>query len=96
MMKQRRPTIYASDSRVGHLGAAGDLHGGRAWRAVRRPSDMVSVSRLGIILVSDPPLCYRMNIPSRFARSANKKRLLISKERFSSKVVFPDESEFKL
>jgi hypothetical protein len=40
-MKQRRPTIYASDSRVGHLGVAGDVHGGRAWRAVRRPSDMV-------------------------------------------------------
>ncbi|KIM23022.1 hypothetical protein M408DRAFT_78146 [Serendipita vermifera MAFF 305830] len=45
MMKQRRPTIYASDSRVGHLGAAGDVHGGRAWRTVRRPSDMNEYSR---------------------------------------------------
>jgi hypothetical protein len=44
MMKQRRPTIYASDSRVGHLGVAGDVHGGRAWKTVRRPSDMVSRS----------------------------------------------------
>ncbi|KAG8829883.1 Bud site selection protein bud4, partial [Serendipita sp. 399] len=45
MMKQRRPTIYASDSRVGHMGTAGDVHGGRAWRAVRRPSDMNEYSK---------------------------------------------------
>ncbi|KAG8810381.1 Bud site selection protein bud4 [Serendipita sp. 401] len=45
MMKQRRPTIYASDSRVGHIGTAGDVHGGRAWRAVRRPSDMNEYSK---------------------------------------------------
>ncbi|PVF93552.1 hypothetical protein CPB86DRAFT_790005 [Serendipita vermifera] len=45
MMKQRRPTIYASDSRVGHLGVAGDVHRGRAWKAVRRPSDMNEYSK---------------------------------------------------
>ncbi|CAG7850737.1 SubName: Full=Related to budding protein {ECO:0000313/EMBL:CCA68506.1} [Serendipita indica DSM 11827] len=44
MMKQRRPTIYASDSRVGHSGMAGDVHKGRAWRAVRRPSDMTTAT----------------------------------------------------
>lgn len=52
MMKQRRPTIYASDSRVGHLGVAGDVHGGRAWRAVRRPSDMVSHRYLLLFITS--------------------------------------------
>ncbi|CAG8638241.1 12428_t:CDS:2, partial [Acaulospora colombiana] len=53
MMKQRRPTIYASDSRVGHLGVAGDVHGGRAWKAVRRPSDMDIINTRIVIGIKD-------------------------------------------
>jgi hypothetical protein len=35
--------IYASsDDKVSHLGSVGDVDLGRAWRTVRRPSDMVS------------------------------------------------------
>lgn len=38
-------TIYASSSNeesVSHMDHVGDLDGGKAWRTVRRPSDMVS------------------------------------------------------
>lgn len=38
MLKERGRTIYASDRRVS---GAGDLHVGKAWKVVRRPSDMV-------------------------------------------------------
>jgi len=35
--------IFASADaeHVSHLSLAGDVNGGKAWRAVRRPSDMV-------------------------------------------------------
>lgn len=34
--------IYASsEDKVSHLGSVGDVDLGRAWRTVRRPSDMV-------------------------------------------------------
>jgi hypothetical protein len=34
--------IYASSDadRISHMASAGDVDGGKAWRAVRRPSDM--------------------------------------------------------
>lgn len=35
--------IASSDAdQVHHMSSAGDLNSGKAWRAVRRPSDMVS------------------------------------------------------
>ncbi|KAI0782988.1 hypothetical protein C8Q75DRAFT_811215 [Abortiporus biennis] len=38
---RERETIYASsDDRVAHIGDAGDVDEGRAWRTIRRPSDM--------------------------------------------------------
>lgn len=42
-VRERETTIYASSSneQVSHSNGAGDLNTGRAWRAVRRPSDMV-------------------------------------------------------
>ncbi|PPQ98778.1 hypothetical protein CVT24_003336 [Panaeolus cyanescens] len=41
-VRERAATIYASSSteQVSHSNGAGDLNAGRAWRAVRRPSDM--------------------------------------------------------
>jgi hypothetical protein len=48
MLMQRRPTIYASDSKVGHPPTASDAQRVKAWRAVRKPSDMVSLVSLKI------------------------------------------------
>ncbi|KAF9529228.1 hypothetical protein CPB83DRAFT_812523 [Crepidotus variabilis] len=41
-VRERETTIYASssDEKVSHMAGAGDLDSGRAWRTVRRPSDM--------------------------------------------------------
>ncbi|KAI0249242.1 hypothetical protein BJV78DRAFT_713955 [Lactifluus subvellereus] len=41
-VRQHSETIYASSDtdRVSHIDGAGDVDGGRAWRTVRRPSDM--------------------------------------------------------
>ncbi|TFK23955.1 hypothetical protein FA15DRAFT_620133 [Coprinopsis marcescibilis] len=41
-VRERKTTIYASssDDKVSHMAGAGDLDNGRAWRIVRRPSDM--------------------------------------------------------
>ncbi|KAG2016127.1 hypothetical protein CC2G_009328 [Coprinopsis cinerea AmutBmut pab1-1] len=41
-IREHRQTIYASSSheKVSHNSAAGDVDAGRAWRTVRRPSDM--------------------------------------------------------
>ncbi|KAH9060540.1 hypothetical protein EDB87DRAFT_1615074 [Lactarius vividus] len=41
-VRQHSETIYASSDadRVSHINGAGDVDGGRAWRTVRRPSDM--------------------------------------------------------
>ena len=43
-VKERETMIIASSDadHVHHMSSAGDLNSGRAWRAVRRPSDMVS------------------------------------------------------
>ena len=43
-MREREATIYASSSDpdgVTHMSGPGDVNTGKAWRAVRRPSDMV-------------------------------------------------------
>ncbi|KAF8308284.1 hypothetical protein DL93DRAFT_2171244 [Clavulina sp. PMI_390] len=41
LLRERPETIYASyDSKVAHHGVAGDVDTGKAWRTVRRPSDM--------------------------------------------------------
>ena len=44
-VREREGTIYASssDEKVSHMAGAGDLDAGRAWRMVRRPSDMVCI-----------------------------------------------------
>ncbi|KAN0116105.1 hypothetical protein V8E52_006162 [Russula decolorans] len=41
-VRQHSETIYASSDtdKVSHIGRAGDVDNGRAWRTVRRPSDM--------------------------------------------------------
>ncbi|KAF7321547.1 PH domain-containing protein [Mycena kentingensis (nom. inval.)] len=47
-IREREGTIYASSSeteRISHLAGAGDLDAGRAWRPVRRPSDMNEYSK---------------------------------------------------
>lgn len=42
-LRERGSTIYASaDDKVSHMSRAGDVDSGKAWRTVRRPSDMVS------------------------------------------------------
>jgi hypothetical protein len=42
-VREHETTIYASSSeeRVSHMAGPGDVDAGRAWRPVRRPSDMV-------------------------------------------------------
>ena len=56
-VRQHSETIYASSDtdKVSHVGCAGDVDSGRAWRTVRRPSDMVWKSYLIVYEVS-----YRM------------------------------------
>ncbi|KXN91002.1 Bud site selection protein BUD4 [Leucoagaricus sp. SymC.cos] len=46
-VREREGTIYASasDDKVSHMDGAGDLETGRAWRTVRRPSDMNEYSK---------------------------------------------------
>ncbi|KAG8855585.1 Bud site selection protein bud4 [Tulasnella sp. 330] len=45
-LREHERTIYASsDDRVTHMGRVGDVDSGKAWRAVRRPSDMNEYSR---------------------------------------------------
>ncbi|KAF8518208.1 hypothetical protein JB92DRAFT_2903861 [Gautieria morchelliformis] len=45
-LRERENTIYASsDDKVSHMSQAGDIDNGKAWRTVRRPSDMNEYSR---------------------------------------------------
>jgi hypothetical protein len=45
-LREHEDTIYASaDDKISHMGRVGDLDSGRAWRTVRRPSDMNEYSR---------------------------------------------------
>lgn len=50
-LRERDGIIYASaGEKVKHIHKAGDVDRGRAWRAVRRASDMVSFSFVGTII----------------------------------------------
>ena len=41
-VREREEMIYAADAdNISHIGDAGDIDSGKAWRTVRRPSDMV-------------------------------------------------------
>ena len=42
-VREHETTIYASssDEKVSHMAGPGDVDAGRAWRTLRRPSDMV-------------------------------------------------------
>lgn len=43
-IRQHEGMIYASSSdtdRISHMAGAGDVDAGKAWKTVRRPSDMV-------------------------------------------------------
>jgi hypothetical protein len=44
-VRQHEELIFASadGDKVSHMDSAGDLDNGKAWRAVRRPSDMVFI-----------------------------------------------------
>ena len=44
-VRERETMIIASSDadQVHHMSSAGDINSGKAWRAVRRPSDMVSL-----------------------------------------------------
>ncbi|KAJ7647621.1 hypothetical protein FB45DRAFT_975262 [Roridomyces roridus] len=47
-VRQHEGTIYASSSdsdRIAHMAGAGDVDAGKAWRTVRRPSDMNEYSK---------------------------------------------------
>ncbi|KAJ7502909.1 hypothetical protein B0H11DRAFT_1986905 [Mycena galericulata] len=47
-IRQHEGTIYASSSdseRIAHMAGAGDLDAGKAWKTVRRPSDMNEYSK---------------------------------------------------
>lgn len=39
--RERSEVIYANDGKISSLSSAGDIDHGRAWRRVRRVSDMV-------------------------------------------------------
>lgn len=49
-VRQHEETIYASSDaeQISHVGDAGDIDGGKAWRTVKRPSDMVRFSQRAI------------------------------------------------
>ena len=50
-LRERENTIYASsDDKVSHMSRAGDIDNGKAWRTVRRPSDMASPRLLRFII----------------------------------------------
>jgi hypothetical protein len=52
-VREHETTIYASSDpdQVSHMASAGDVNSGKAWRAVRRPSDMVSFDAVVCSLV---------------------------------------------
>jgi hypothetical protein len=60
--------IASSDAdQVHHMSSAGDLNSGKAWRAVRRPSDMVSSNDILIFTLADAVV--RMSTRNRFGNS---------------------------
>ncbi|KDQ13917.1 hypothetical protein BOTBODRAFT_44860 [Botryobasidium botryosum FD-172 SS1] len=44
-LREHEGTIYATTEKVSHVSKAGDIDAGKAWRSVRRPSDMNEHSR---------------------------------------------------
>lgn len=56
--------MIRADDKVGHHRRAGDVDSGKAWRTVRRPSDMVSLSRPEHTWAD----LSRTNMPRRFRR----------------------------
>ncbi|EJD41589.1 hypothetical protein AURDEDRAFT_186410 [Auricularia subglabra TFB-10046 SS5] len=44
-MREASSVVYAADDKVVHAGAAGDVDSGRAWKTIRRPSDMNEYAR---------------------------------------------------
>ncbi|KZV84174.1 hypothetical protein EXIGLDRAFT_655387 [Exidia glandulosa HHB12029] len=44
-MRETPSVIYAADEKVSTVGAAGDIDAGKAWKTIRRPSDMNEYAR---------------------------------------------------
>lgn len=40
-LREAASVVYAADEKVSSVGAAGDIDSGKAWKMIRRPSDMV-------------------------------------------------------
>jgi hypothetical protein len=86
-VREREGTIYASSSDpdcISHMAGPGDVNAGKAWRPVRRPSDMVNIILL-LLFYSDY-FVLRMNTQSRSRNIAPKKSLVKHMARFSLKV----------
>lgn len=90
--------IYASSSdpdRVSHMAGPGDVNVGKAWRTVRRPSDMVYYFLNLLYLVKKLNCLFRMNIRNKSKNFVLKRRLERRTAKFLSKVRLPDtESKF--
>jgi hypothetical protein len=66
-IRQHEELIYASSDgdnldKVSHMDSAGDLDNRKAWRAVRRPSDMVIIP---INAIFHANIARRMSTPSK-------------------------------
>jgi hypothetical protein len=73
-VREREGTIYASSNmdRVSHMDNIGDVNSGKAWKTVRRPSDMASLPHDLLYLFTN--LLHRMSIPNKsknIARTQN-------------------------
>jgi len=44
-LREATNVVYAADDKVANEGRASDVSSGRAWKLIRRPSDMVSADR---------------------------------------------------
>ncbi|KAH7102178.1 hypothetical protein BKA62DRAFT_617870 [Auriculariales sp. MPI-PUGE-AT-0066] len=44
-LREAASVVYAADDKVSNVGQAGDVDSGRAWKMIRRPSDMNEYSR---------------------------------------------------
>ena len=64
LVREHEETIYAS-SDYAHMAGPGDVNTGRAWRTVRRPSDMVC-ALVGPFSNHNLPLLYRMNMRNKY------------------------------
>ena len=87
LVRQREGTIYASSSdsdRISHMAGPGDVNAGKAWRPVRRPSDMVSFAILSSICSRS---CFRMSTRSKLKSFVHKRNLEKLMAKFSLKVI---------